>query len=267
MMSELWLFPFHPVPNFGTLPTPLPGASASLGAPRKLGPVSRQGMLENDAFDEVALKEKMSLQDCGKWMCHLCPRYLAATRLEAMRHARACGQRPKLPKVSSSVAKFACSAASCGKKFALITALHEHYRTAHPDRCRARRCMDCWKLFADEVMLKAHRKEVHWQNKSATFFNCPYCDYTSLRKYNLERIHLPQMHPALITLDLVEDQEVEIALKPAEDVIAENDEGDRRPEDQVDSYSVQQDEVYIPDPMVTLMETRIRCLKSRHKGQ
>ena len=240
-------------------------SNTMLGAPRRLGPVSRQGLMEEGPFNTAAFEEKMFLQK-RKWCCRQCPGYQAVSKMEAERHARSCGQRPKEPRTRKAAVKFACSATSCVQKFASIKELNSHYRKAHPEHCRPRRCPECRKVYVDEVALKAHLKTVHGNGsgRETAIFSCPYCDYTSSRKFNLETRHVPLKHPALSALSTEDNRSgenlIEINESEDEDQIID-EEGDQVISDHDDD---EEEAETVVDPILKTLNSQIQELRSRY---
>ena len=255
---------------------PSTSSNTMLGAPRRLGPVSRQGLMEDGAFNTAAFQEKMFLKN-RKWACKQCPAYQTNKLMEAERHARICGQRPRVPRPSSTAVKFVCSASDCSSKFVSIRELNIHYKSAHPDHGRPRRCPECRKVYVDEVTLKAHLRATHGgvAKEDAVIFSCPYCDYTSDRKFNLEKIHVPRKHPALLALALsTEDNEhnplenEEQTEDPNEDQNEEErDNLDEQEGDKAESDNEDDEEEPEPeDPVMRALNLKIRELRSRFDG-
>ena len=273
-------------------------SSTMLGAPRKLGPVSSQGMMEDAAFNTAAFQEKMFKKGKGKYGCKQCPNHTSKSWMEARRHARACGQRPQVPRQRSQATKYACSAATCPMKFASILTLNKHYKSDHQEHCRPRRCSDCRKVFVDEEGLKVHRRASRCgaAGGEEKIFPCPYCPYTSDRKFNLEKLHVPRRHSAQLSLLLLNDEEEPVAnhdvleedpmdlsdeeeepgenssrvegepeqtpdgVEDAEDFMEnlENEENDEDNEDQEDTTEVQ-----TLDPIMKSLNSRIKEMTTR----
>ena len=175
---------------------------AALGAPRQLGPLSGEGLIDDRVFNKAAFQEKIVTSEHGKWNCKNCPRFETRILFEAKRHARICGQRPKVQMPKSTAVKLPCSA--CAQKFASMTDLNDHYKNVHKENFRPRRCPDCRKIFVDEAGLKVHRKNYHSDADKGekVVFSCTSCAYTSKFKGNFKR-HMRTVHRVRDKEDLI----------------------------------------------------------------
>jgi hypothetical protein len=165
------------------------------GAARHLGPVSASRLMQENAYNTAAFKEKMYLKPNKRWGCRQCIKWETKLEMRAKRHARSCGERPREPRVRSQVATMACSALGCDQKFARRRELHLHYRREHADRARPYRCQVCRHTFALSWLLRRHSAEFHSDLDSQ---KCPHCDYTTTRRHYLLGLHMARKHPELV---------------------------------------------------------------------
>ena len=96
------------------------------GRGRHLVPMTARSLAEDENFNRAAFASKMSMAE-NTWKCVNCPSFSSKLMMVAKRHARLCGERPKLPKERSSAARHPCSA--CPEKFKTKTMLKSHYRS------------------------------------------------------------------------------------------------------------------------------------------
>ena len=162
--------------------------------PRKLGPLNPSKLSTEKTSNDAAMRSKMFLKKNKKWGCRQCPDFQASYRPQARRHASDCGERPKLPRVRSTLERRTCSVEDCEEKFSSVSSLDTHYRTTHPDKVRPLRCIPCGKSFNHFKNLRRHRNEYHPNRVSRqTVYSCEVCQFTSIRKANLLR-HMSTRH-------------------------------------------------------------------------
>ena len=155
---------------------------------RNLLPLTARSLADDELFNSNAFASKMVWTDHSFWKCKNCPHLKIKVKIEAKRHARRCGERPRWPRKSSTVSRHQCSA--CPEKFKSKKVLISHYSTCHRDRRRAYKCTVCQTDILAWKNLRRHMREKHGQRS----WLCKSCPKVFDRITNLLR-HQKKKHP------------------------------------------------------------------------